>query len=245
MTYTKEKRRNIPNCERSAILKAWKNKCAYCKGVEGPFAIDHIIPFVDGGTCDIENLCLSCVKCNSMKSDTRLPKMYEGLLLSVAKRKAKKVRKLIEDVSRINRLPKQKRERVYIPSSDGGVWTTSDKDKVSNVISILDTMLSRNLLTDVVTERYDGHPPREWLVCEDLGKDFFQSLCMTPKEVADILFSFCLESTKEGHWSAYNLTESWRTSLGKEAIESVSFNRPRKDMITFISDMKNWIGEMK
>ena len=86
-------RRKIGKTERNAIINAWGNKCAYCTQQETSFEIDHIVPHADGGACELENLCASCNSCNRRKRDMRLPKLYEGLLLSIAKKKAKKIRK--------------------------------------------------------------------------------------------------------------------------------------------------------
>jgi len=89
-------RRNISQVERSAILEAWGRKCSYCdkKGVS--FEVEHIIPKSKGGSCLLENLCISCVPCNRKKKATLLPKMYEGILLGMAQRKAKRVRRLVD-----------------------------------------------------------------------------------------------------------------------------------------------------
>lgn len=97
------KRRGISEVERTYIKRAWDNSCAYCRDANGPFVVDHIIPFSKGGSCDLENLCLSCQKCNSQKSDDRLPTFYEGLLLAKAKKKAKKVRESLSNKTRVNR----------------------------------------------------------------------------------------------------------------------------------------------
>lgn len=88
-------RRNLTQSEKNAIKHAWNNKCAYCrdKVFENEYHIDHIVPKCAGGSCDIENLALSCPKCNSQKAGHRLPRMHEGLLLATASRKAEKVRK--------------------------------------------------------------------------------------------------------------------------------------------------------
>ena len=86
-------RRGIGKAERSAIASAWSNKCAYCEDQTTTFEIDHIVPHADGGSCDLENLCLSCKSCNRRKRSMRLPKLYEGLLLKIAAKKAKEIRK--------------------------------------------------------------------------------------------------------------------------------------------------------
>ena len=89
-------RRNIGQCERLALKKAWGNACAYCEKPVDGFEIDHIVAHARGGTCDLENLCVTCLSCNRRKSATPLPKMYEGLLLSLAARKAKKIKAKVE-----------------------------------------------------------------------------------------------------------------------------------------------------
>lgn len=88
------KRRRLTHIEKQAIKKAWNFKCAYCREtvVGDACHIDHIVPIKHGGKCEIENLALSCIKCNHQKADARLPRMHEGLLLSTAARKAPKVR---------------------------------------------------------------------------------------------------------------------------------------------------------
>jgi len=87
-------RRRLTHVEKQAIKKAWNFKCAYCRDtvVGDACHIDHIVPVKHGGKCEIENLALSCIKCNHQKADARLPRMHEGLLLATAARKAPKVR---------------------------------------------------------------------------------------------------------------------------------------------------------
>lgn len=89
-----KKRRRLTHAEKQAIKRAWNFKCAYCRDtvVGDACHIDHIVPVKHGGKCEIENLALSCVKCNHQKADARLPRMHEGLLLATAARKAPKVR---------------------------------------------------------------------------------------------------------------------------------------------------------
>jgi hypothetical protein len=89
-----KQRRKLTQSEKNAIRHAWNNKCAYCRNevAVNEYHIDHIVPKCAGGSCDIENLALSCLKCNSQKAGNRLPRMHEGLLLSTASRKAEKVR---------------------------------------------------------------------------------------------------------------------------------------------------------
>ena len=86
-------RRAIGKAERIAIINAWGNKCAYCEDQTTTFEIDHIVPHAAGGSCDLENLCACCYSCNRRKGAMRLPKSYEGLLLTIATQKAKEIRK--------------------------------------------------------------------------------------------------------------------------------------------------------
>ena len=88
-------RRAIGQAEREAIGKAWNNQCAYCETHKGPFDVDHIVPYSTGGPCSLDNLCLACKSCNQRKRAARLPKLYEGLLLTLAKQKADWVSKRI------------------------------------------------------------------------------------------------------------------------------------------------------
>lgn len=100
-------RRNISHSERMAIKQAWGNACAYCEVPLEAFEIDHIVAHANGGTCDVENLCVSCPSCNRRKGASPLPKLYEGLLLTIAQRKAPKIkRRLLLAKIRLSNNPK-------------------------------------------------------------------------------------------------------------------------------------------
>tara|TARA_R100001126_G_C4782864_1_gene127973 strand:+ start:51 stop:665 length:615 start_codon:yes stop_codon:yes gene_type:complete len=108
------KRIVIDKLKRDAIRHGWSNKCAYCRNeVDEDYHIDHIIPHSSGGSCDLNNLCLSCTACNLKKTDTRLPIFYEGLLLAIANRKQHKIKEFInkKDTKEV----KQKEE--FVPKS--------------------------------------------------------------------------------------------------------------------------------
>ena len=68
---------------RRAILRAWKNKCAYCRGKATE--VDHIYPFSKGGTDELENYAPACRTCNAMKSDLVLEEGYLQILRAKAK----------------------------------------------------------------------------------------------------------------------------------------------------------------
>jgi 5-methylcytosine-specific restriction endonuclease McrA len=114
-TLAKPQRRSITQKERRLLTNAWGAQCAYCESRNGPFDIDHIVPHSRGGSCDIENLCLSCYRCNQRKKASPLPQFYEGLLLSIATRKAARIRKVLAGTmeSKTYGKPRCAREAVF------------------------------------------------------------------------------------------------------------------------------------
>lgn len=49
-------------------------RCGYCASEKGPFEIDHIIPRIRGGENILENVVVSCRRCNRAKKDREAPK---------------------------------------------------------------------------------------------------------------------------------------------------------------------------
>lgn len=45
-----------------------RGACIYCGKTEPPFAFDHLTPITRGGPFEIENLGLTCRRCNSKKT---------------------------------------------------------------------------------------------------------------------------------------------------------------------------------
>jgi hypothetical protein len=49
------------------------HRCEYCHAPEAifnfPFEVEHILPVSEGGTDDLENMCLACRSCNLFKSN--------------------------------------------------------------------------------------------------------------------------------------------------------------------------------
>ena len=49
------------------------HRCEYCHAPEAifnfPFEVEHILPVSEGGTDELENMCLSCRSCNLFKSN--------------------------------------------------------------------------------------------------------------------------------------------------------------------------------
>ncbi len=50
-------------------------QCTYCGDQAGPFEIDHIIPRVRGGENVLENVAVSCRRCNRSKKDREAPRL--------------------------------------------------------------------------------------------------------------------------------------------------------------------------
>ncbi len=64
------KRRKIPDSIRQQVAERAHYRCSYCQApaqVGIPMVVDHIIPLSAGGHSEIENLCLSCYRCNEFK----------------------------------------------------------------------------------------------------------------------------------------------------------------------------------
>ena len=60
-------RKPIPANVRDDVMA--EGACAYCGRKEGPFEIDHIMPWSRGGSDSRENLTLACRPCNRSKRD--------------------------------------------------------------------------------------------------------------------------------------------------------------------------------
>ncbi|NEQ75623.1 MAG: transposase [Okeania sp. SIO2C9] len=57
---------------REYLLEKFNRTCVYCNSKDGPFNLDHFHPKSKGGSDQVSNLVLSCVKCNQAK-DNQLP----------------------------------------------------------------------------------------------------------------------------------------------------------------------------
>src|SRR5690242_577064 len=59
---------------REQITELDGSRCGYCRSpliVGIPMVVEHIVPLVAGGTSGVENLCLSCYRCNEFKGARR------------------------------------------------------------------------------------------------------------------------------------------------------------------------------
>ncbi|MET7329050.1 RNA-guided endonuclease IscB [Nonomuraea sp. NPDC005650] len=63
---------------REYLLTKWGRQCAYCGARGVPLNIDHIHARSRGGTDRVSNLTLSCVACNTSKSNRPIAEFLEG-----------------------------------------------------------------------------------------------------------------------------------------------------------------------
>lgn len=88
------RRVQISEGKRTAVLKAHRGICYYCKEPDG-FFVDHIVPVKQGGTSDLGNLTASCLACNLRKNRHRLPPKAEQKALADATEMEVKIRLLM------------------------------------------------------------------------------------------------------------------------------------------------------
>lgn len=231
------RRRSIAQRERDAIVKAWGNKCAYCKGSNGQFVIDHIVPVASGGTCDLENLCLACAECNGMKSDTRLPEMHEGLLLGVAARRARNIRKRLR-----NKMvaPKKKKDHLCIPTKDGGKWMFDYAQSASELVVFLEAILAEGV-TEVIEGRGDFLPKRIVTRSKLLDEGFFVNLGISYEVGCKLIASVAHLLMNEGGWLMRGL--SWGGVRHKKGGYTFNFYVSEQEILGFVDFVKRGIGK--
>jgi hypothetical protein len=64
------RRPTIPVGIRRRVAELDGQRCAYCRSpmvVGIPMVVEHVVPLVGGGTSTVDNLCLSCYRCNEFK----------------------------------------------------------------------------------------------------------------------------------------------------------------------------------
>jgi Protein of unknown function (DUF1376)/HNH endonuclease len=62
----------IPTWMRFEVLGRDGLFCVYCGKIAEPLHLDHIIPWVRGGTNSVDNLCVACGPCNQSKGSKTL-----------------------------------------------------------------------------------------------------------------------------------------------------------------------------
>lgn len=69
-------RRKIPGRVRESVRQRARLQCEYCHAAEAwqyvEFTLEHIVPLVEGGADQAENLALACFACNRRKWNKRL-----------------------------------------------------------------------------------------------------------------------------------------------------------------------------
>lgn len=72
-----ESRPAIPTSVVRQVVSEHGEVCFYCGSTEGPFELDHIIPWSRGGDHSVENLVVACRPCNRSKGAKTLEE-WEG-----------------------------------------------------------------------------------------------------------------------------------------------------------------------
>ncbi|MGY5797362.1 HNH endonuclease [Rheinheimera faecalis] len=69
------------------LLDRAEGKCEYCGDelYEATATVSHIVPIKDGGLSDIDNLSISCAKCNFLKADKIIGSISNPVVESAAK----------------------------------------------------------------------------------------------------------------------------------------------------------------
>jgi hypothetical protein len=60
-----------------SIFRRDGHKCVYCGSIND-LCIDHVVPQINGGTHDMDNLVTACRSCNSSKKDKSLAEWQKG-----------------------------------------------------------------------------------------------------------------------------------------------------------------------
>lgn len=230
-------RRNISKTERNAIINAWGNKCAYCKQQATSFEIDHIVPHADGGSCELENLCLACQQCNGTKSDTRLPKLYEGLLISVAVRKAERIRKLLT-----KRPPLRPKIPVATTNEAQSGITQKQYTARRNGMDALSKIFYLGLTEESYPSNIELWPGQVKCTSGPLDHSFFEQLGLTHREVVDGLASLVLEYRDEGGSGCDSLNFSC-TTLAKDGSCVFAFHKSWAELKLYFWRLRNFSHE--
>lgn len=110
----KHKRKSLSKRLRFNVFKRDGFTCQYC-GAHPPMVIlhvDHIVPVVEGGSNDIDNLVASCEPCNIGKGGVSLTVVPQSL-----SEKAKEVKEREEQINGYEAVMAGKRARI-----DGDAW---------------------------------------------------------------------------------------------------------------------------
>ncbi len=84
-----DRQRRSAYCERLGLSeRQWRKRrlevfkrdgftCQYCSATKVPLSCDHVIPLIQGGSNDLDNLKTACIPCNSAKGG-RTPEEWQA-----------------------------------------------------------------------------------------------------------------------------------------------------------------------
>ncbi len=108
-----EIRKGIPKFVRRKIFEEFHGKCMYCgRDVSGYFEIEHMHPVVQGGENDLDNLGLSCARCNALKGARTVDEFRHALISDVITKKNQILNKYLDERLESYLTPEQV-DRVY------------------------------------------------------------------------------------------------------------------------------------
>jgi len=143
---------------KQAIRREYNFKCQYCDNNSQPaIHVEHIIAKDNNGSDDLDNLTLSCERCNLKKSNLKLPIQYSGILLARAKQKRKKIEE---------RLLGRTSEIIIHNTGDIFLKINTTKDQIDN-FSTLYKCQSK------IVHNYIEYQTYQW--CNLFGEQFHQT----------------------------------------------------------------------
>lgn len=84
------RRTSIPNWKRQQVYEEFGGRCMYCgEELTDGYAIEHLHPVCRGGGNNIDNLGLSCPRCNAQKGMKTIEEFRESLILDAIRKKNK------------------------------------------------------------------------------------------------------------------------------------------------------------
>lgn len=95
---------NVPPLIRKAIIAVYHGRCQYCRA-DGANHVDHIVPRLNGGASELDNLTLACVGCNLRKSWLDLSPGFVEIMQARARRKLPAIEQIL---ARLERRPSLK-----------------------------------------------------------------------------------------------------------------------------------------
>lgn len=158
MSVSKNRRTPISKRRRFDVFKRDGFACQYCgrKTPEVVLEIDHIVPVVDGGENEIDNLTTACFECNRGKAHKSLKAIPEPM-----KERAARIKEAEAQLSAYSKIMEDRRARI-----DEQVWSiiwalhpnrnTVPRTWISGITKFLDRLSYPEIMQAVEITRLKG-----------------------------------------------------------------------------------------